>query len=75
MTENAPEQIQHTAGEPASQRLVTPDAMRPRILFQPAVPSWDPAAGTILKPTVHLAEGRNMHTLHRDGVGSVDISG
>lgn len=29
--------------------------IRPKILFQPAVPVWDPASGTILKPTVHLA--------------------
>ncbi len=40
----------------ASQPSDVPDAGRPRILFQPAVPTWDPAAGTILKPTVHLAD-------------------
>ncbi|QDV42172.1 hypothetical protein Enr13x_20150 [Stieleria neptunia] len=41
---------------PQRNPLPSPDAARPRILFQPAVPSWDPAAGTILRPTVHLAD-------------------
>ncbi|WP_372895580.1 hypothetical protein [Stieleria sp.] len=56
MAADAPQRSPSTAGETVSQRIVTPDAARPRILFQPAVPSWDPAAGTILKPTVHLAD-------------------
>ena len=73
MTENAPEQIQHTAGEPASQRLVTPDAMRPRILFQPAVPSWDPAAGTILKPTVHLADDPGAEILPTPNANATEL--
>lgn len=44
-----------------------PSAHRQRILFQPAVPVWDPSVGSMLRPSVHLQDDPDAQILPTPG--------